>query len=162
MSRLLLLLTLAVPLLAQRFEAGGALGYAFMAEDDNSGNRPAFGGFAGVRATDRSLVQFEYLGLRKATTYGHSQHNYLAVSWLREYGPTRVRPVFRLGFGMGPRNEVSGQHRFERTFGGLQTGFGFTIPLGERAFIRPEARLFLWGPGLALALVPTVQAGFRF
>jgi hypothetical protein len=63
---------------------------------------------------------------------------------------------------MGPRNETSGTARHRQTFGGIQTGFGVTVPLSERAFIRPEARLFLWAPGLVFALAPGVQLGVRF
>lgn len=171
----LLALTSAHLLPAQeRFEAGGHFGYAGFLEDDTSGGRALWGGHFGFRLSESRRLLVEYTQVRHAGDFGYrQQHNFFGLTLHTEPRPwNRVRFWADLGAGAGVLSQkyeglvlppnVPPPSTYNRNFGGVYAGAGIAIDVGERAFIRPGLRAYLWGPGIALGLAPAVSVGFRF
>lgn len=160
------------PLAAQeRFEAGGLLGRGGFLEDDNSGARALAGGHIGVRLTDSRSLLLEYTQFGRSSDFGFRQrHHLFGLTLHTEPRPwNRVRFFSDIGAGGGVRTQ-----RYEarpgvpevslpsKGFIGVYAGAGVAIDIGERVFIRPGVRAYLWAPTVALGLAPLITAGFRF
>jgi hypothetical protein len=165
-----LALGLCVAAAAQdRFEAGGHFGYGGFLEDENTGGRALWGGHAGVRIGDTRSLLFEYTQFRRSGDFGYRQrHNFAGIALHTEPRPwNRVRVWTSLGAGAGVRTRSYEGDRFRaasdsRTFVAAHLGVGVAIDVGERVFVRPGVRAYVWAPGVALGLAPVITAGWRF
>jgi len=160
--------TLVLPA-QERFEAGGHFGYGGFLEDDNSGGRPLIGGHLGIRLGDTRSLLFEYTQFRRSGDFGFRQrHNLFGIVLHTEPRPwNRVRVWTSLGAGAGVRNRSYSGNRFaspndSRTFIAAHVGVGVAFDVGERGFVRPGLRAYVWAPGVAIGLAPVISAGFRF
>lgn len=155
----------------ERFEAGGQFGYGGFLEDGNSGARTLAGGHVGFRLNDSRSLLLEYTQFRRNSDFGHRlRHHFFGITLHTEPRPwNRVRVWSDLGAGAGVRTERY-EARFDapafaspsRTFVGVYGGVGVAFDVGERGFIRPGVRAYLWAPSVTLGLAPVITAGVRF
>lgn len=153
----------------ERFEAGGQFGYGGFLEDEHTGGRALAGGHFGVRLNDSRSLLFDYTQIRYSRGPAYRQRNHLfGLTLHTEPRPwNRLRGWADLGAGAGVRTRryrgrEPGWINRSQSFAGVHAGVGVAFDLGERFFVRPGVRAYLWAPSVTLGLAPVITAGFRF